>query len=156
MSPSASERLLLGGAVAPLVGWVVATFEGRDRERFLHSQLCSDVRGLAEGSSQLTALLDRSARVVAFGFLAKRRERIEMLMPADAAGAALAALESSVIADEVRIRLLETPSLQLALGAEAVRCMGELPVNSVLPTPGASAERALIARGAFSSTWVAW
>jgi folate-binding protein YgfZ len=136
VSPSASERLLLGGAAAPLTGWVVAAVDGRDRERFLHSQLSSDVRGLAEGSSQLTALLDRSARLVAFGFLAKRSDRIDLLAPAGAAGPALAALGSSVIADEVRIRILETPGLQLALGAEAVRRMGELPAGSVLPIAG--------------------
>jgi folate-binding protein YgfZ len=119
-----------------LTGWVVAIVEGRDRERFLHSQLSSDVRGLAEGSSQLTALLDRSARLVAFGFLAKRSERIDLLLPAEAAGPALAALQSSVIADEVRIRVLETPGLQLALGAEALRRMGGMPVDSVLPVAG--------------------
>jgi folate-binding protein YgfZ len=121
VSPSASDGLRLEGAAAPFDGWVVVAVEGRHRERFLHSQLTSDVRGLAEGSSQPTALLDRSARLQAFGFLLKRAGRIDLLLPVEAAPAAAAALEAGVVADDVALTVLETPPMRLALGAEAVR-----------------------------------
>ena len=87
VSRSLSDRLLLDGAWAPFDGWQLVCVEGRHRERFLHSQLTSDVRGLDVGSSQPTALLDRSARLQGFGLLLKRADLIELLMPSTAARA---------------------------------------------------------------------
>ena len=136
MSPSASDRLLLEAAAAPFPGWSVIAVEGRHRERFLHTQLSSDVRGLAVGASQPTALLDRSARLRAFGFLLKREQRLELLMPEAAAASARAALEASVIADDVALHPLQTPPMRLALGAEAVRRIGDPLRDDLFPVDG--------------------
>lgn len=136
MSPSTSERLLLEAVAAPFGGWVLIAVEGRHRERFLHSQLSSDVRSLGMGESQWTALLDRAARLQAFGLLLKREHHIELLLPAGAAPAALAALEASVIADDVSLRWVETPPMRLALGAEALRRIGNPPPGDLFPIAG--------------------
>jgi folate-binding protein YgfZ len=120
VSRSASDDLLLGGAVAPFEGWSVVSVKGLHRERFLNSQLTSDVGSLNVGASQMTALLDRSGRVQTFGFLLKREDEIVLLLPEDSAAAAVAMLESHVIADDVRFRFVETPPKLLVLGAEAV------------------------------------
>lgn len=110
--------------------------EGGQRERFLHSQLTSDVKGLLVGESQMTALLDRTGRLQAFGFLLKRPDRIDLLLPEAAAGAAQAILESHVIADDVTLRLVEINHLRLLLGAEAVRLAPEFEPESTFAIEG--------------------
>jgi len=129
---SASE-LLYGGAQISLAGWTLIEVGGRDRERFLHSQLTSDVKGLAPGASQMTALLDRSGRLQIFGFLLKRASRIELLVPDQPARAAVEALEAHVISDDVSFSLPEFSEPRLALGAEAVRLLGHIPSDRVFP-----------------------
>jgi folate-binding protein YgfZ len=99
----------------------VVAVEGRDRERFLQSQLSSDVRGLEVGASQQTAVLDRGGRILAFGFLYKRSDRIDLLLPEAAAMSAVRHLEAHVVADDVRTHIVNTPPMRIALGAEAVR-----------------------------------
>jgi folate-binding protein YgfZ len=91
--------------------------------RFLNSQLTSDVQGLGVGASQQTALLDRGGRLQAFGFLCKRTDRVELLLPTEIADSTVRRLEEHVIADDVTLTIVDTPRLQLALGAEAVRRM---------------------------------
>ena len=136
VSPSASDQLLFDGGETRLDGWVVVTAEGSHRERFLHSQLTSDVAGLRPGASQLTALLDRAGRLQVFGFLHKRPDRLDLLLPAAAADSAMAFLDRHIIADDVTLRRLETPLLKLLLGAEAVRLIPELPAESTFPIEG--------------------
>ncbi len=118
VSPSASESLLFDGGETRLDDCVVVAVEGGDRERFLHSQLTSDVGGLTSGRSQITALLDRAGRLQVFGFLHKRPERLDLLLPSAAAGNAIAFLEGHIIADDVSLRRIETGKLRLLLGAE--------------------------------------
>jgi folate-binding protein YgfZ len=136
VSPSASDRLLFEAGEARLEGWVVVAVEGGHRERFLHSQLTSDVEGLDEGASQMTALLDRTGRLQVFGFLHKRPDRIDLLLPETAAAPALEFLEGHIIADDVSLRVVETGDLTLLLGAEAVRLIAELPPGSTMPIEG--------------------
>ena len=136
VSPSASDRLLFEGGAARLDGWVVVAVEGGHRERFLHSQLTSDVKGLGEGASQMTAFLDRAGRLQAFGFLRKGPDRIDLLMPAEAAEPAMAFLEGHIIADHVSLRVIDTGKLNLLLGAEAIRLISEFPADSTLPIEG--------------------
>lgn len=136
MSPSASDQLLFEGGEARLDGWVVVAVEGGHRERFLHSQLTSDVRGLDRGASQMTALLDRAGRLQAFGFLHKLADRIDLLLPAAAAASAMSVLEDHIIADDVSLRLVETGELALLLGAEAVRLSSQLRPDSTFPIEG--------------------
>jgi folate-binding protein YgfZ len=110
--------------------------EGGHRERFLHRQLTSDVEGLEEGASQMTALLDRTGRLQVFGFLHKRPDGIDLLLPAAATAPALAFLEGHIIADDVSLRVVETGDLTLLLGAEAVRLIPELSAGSTMPIEG--------------------
>ena len=133
MNPSASEGLLFEGAQFSLAGWTLIEVGGRDRERFLHSQLTSDINGLALGASQMTALLDRTGRLQVFGFLLKRESRIELLVPDAPARAAVEALEAHVISDDVSFSFPGLPEPRLALGAEAVRLLGHRSSNQVFP-----------------------
>jgi folate-binding protein YgfZ len=48
----------------------------------------------------------------------------------------MAQLEKHVIADDVALRRIETPQLRLLLGAEAVRLMADLPVETTFPIQG--------------------
>jgi folate-binding protein YgfZ len=121
VSRSASDLLFFEGAQAPLPGWTLVVAKGRHAGRFLNSQLTSDVSGLAAGSSQQTALLDRGGRLQAFGFLHRRPDRFELILPSVTAAPAVGRLEEYVIADDVRFELVETADMRLALGAEAVR-----------------------------------
>ena len=121
VSRSVSDALLFDGGQAPLEGWTLVEVEGRDAVRFLHSQLTSDVRGLEPNTSQQTALLDRGGRLRAFGFLCRRADRIELLLPSEIADSTVRRLEKSVIADDVSLTVVDAPQMRLALGAEAVR-----------------------------------
>jgi folate-binding protein YgfZ len=84
----------------------------------------------------MTALLDRAGRLQAFGFLRKRPDRIDLLVPAAAAESAMSFLEAHIIADDVSLRLVDTGDLSLLLGAEAVRLIPELPAGSTMPIEG--------------------
>ena len=123
MSRSASDLLLFHGGQASLEGWTLVAVEGRDAERFLHTQLTSDVKGLAPGASRQTALLDRTGRLRAFGFLCRRADRVEILLPTEIAASTVHRLEENVIADDVTLKILDTRRPRLALGAEAMRLM---------------------------------
>ena len=133
MSRSASDHLLFEGAQIPLAGWTLIEVAGRDRERFLHSQLTSDVKGLAPGASQMTALLDRTGRLQVFGFILKRECRIELLIPEAPARSTIEALEAHVISDDVSFSVPEFSEPRLALGAEAVRLLARDPSDQTFP-----------------------
>jgi folate-binding protein YgfZ len=133
VNPSAFEHLLIEGAEAEFFGWTVVAVEGRHRERFLNSQLTSDVQNLAVDSSQPTALLDRSGRLRAHGYLLKREERIELLVPTVVAEVMIETLEAFVIADDVVLRTLETPAMRLVLGPEALRRAAGIPREERFP-----------------------
>jgi folate-binding protein YgfZ len=133
VSRSAFEQLALGAIQSSFEGWVVVDVSGKDRERFLISQLTSDVAGLEVGRSQLSALLDRSGRLQAFFFLAKHTDRMVLLVPTGAVEALADQLEANIIADDVRLSRRETGSLRLALGPEAVRFAAALPDDVVFP-----------------------
>jgi folate-binding protein YgfZ len=133
VSRSASERLLFLGAQAPLTGWTIVVARGRHAGRFLHSQLTSDVLGLAPGTSQQTALLDRGGRLKAFGFLHHRDDRFELLLPTAAVDPAVQSLEEHIIADDVVLEVIRSPRLRLALGAEAVRRASSAATQTCFP-----------------------
>jgi folate-binding Fe-S cluster repair protein YgfZ/Flp pilus assembly protein TadD len=128
VSPSASEpdpssehdRLRLEGGTAPLVGWALIEVRGRHRERYLSSQVTSDVDGLAVGSSQLSALLDRSGRLQTFFYLHKRQECVVLLLPSELVEATVDSLTANLIADQVELEMREPEPMWLALGPEAM------------------------------------
>ena len=119
VSRSPSEILALDGGTAPFHGWSLVEVRGRHRERFLASQVTSDVDGLAEGDSQLSALLDRSGRLQAFFFVRKRSEAIDLLVPDELTDRCVARFESHIIADDVQLRRRDVGPLRLALGPAA-------------------------------------
>ena len=110
----------LDGAVTDFPGWALIEVTGSHRERFLGTQVTSDVDGLAVGESQLSALLDRTGRLQAFFFLCKRDDLIELLVPEAVADHCVEKLEAHVIADDVIIRRREVGPMRLALGPIAV------------------------------------
>jgi folate-binding protein YgfZ len=93
---------------------------GSHRERFLASQVVSDVVGLAIGESQLSALLNRSGRLQAFFFLCKRAEVVSLLVPDELVDTVIQRLEDHIIADDVSIFRCDTGPMRLALGPAAV------------------------------------
>ena len=151
MSRSASDHLLFEGAQIPLAGWTLIEVAGRDRERFLHSQLTSDVKGLAPGASQMTALLDRTGRLQVFGFILKRECRIELLIPDAPARAAVEALEAHVISDDVGFSVAEFSEPRLVLGAEAVRLLARDPSDQTFPVES-WASRGFVAWGGLGTS----
>jgi folate-binding protein YgfZ len=133
VSPSVSEQLRIEAIQAPLEDWSIIDVFGSHRERFLHSQLSSDVSGLDDGRSQISALLDRSGRLQAYFYLLKRNDRIELLVPADAAAALREQLKAHIIADDVTIGSRSPGSMRICLGPEALRAHDRLPVEEVFP-----------------------
>jgi folate-binding protein YgfZ len=115
---------------------VVVGVMGRHRERFLQSQVTSDVAGLADGGSQLSSLLDPSGRLQGFFFLRKQRERIDLLMPEEAVETCIEQLQGRVIADDVRFERLSTPPVRLCLGPAAVAAGSALDRDRVFPVAG--------------------
>lgn len=121
MSPFPSDDAV----IADLPGWSLVAITGRDRERFLASQVTSDVAGLTLGDSQLSALLDRSGRLQSFFFVCKRAESLELLVPDEVVEPCLERLAGHVIADDVEISRRETGPMRIALGPSAAATVGE-------------------------------
>lgn len=132
-SPSAFDRLRLEGGQAPFPGWGRLEVRGRHRERFLHSQVTSDVRGLPHGQSQLSSLLDSHGRLQAFFLVLKREESLVLLVPAELIEVVAAELGDRVIGDDVEVLELAPRRMRLMLGPEAVRLRAGLPPEEVFP-----------------------
>lgn len=93
---------------------------GADRERFLHSQLTSDVRGLESGRAEPSALLDGSGRLVAFFLLGRRDDALVLVVPHDAVEPLVESLTSRIIADDVELHRADDRAPWVALGPAAV------------------------------------
>jgi folate-binding protein YgfZ len=91
------------------------------------------VRSLDVDSSQQTALLDRSGRIQAFGYLCRQRKRFDLLLPTEVAEATIRLLEEHIIADDVTFERAEVRPMNLALGAEAVRRLVADPSDARFP-----------------------
>jgi folate-binding protein YgfZ len=133
VNPSAFDALSTDGVTASFPGWSLIEVTGRHRERFLGSQVTSDVSGLAEGESQLSALLDRSGRLQAFFFLRKRSDAIDLLVPNEIAAHCLERFESHIIADDVELALRDVGEMRLALGPAAI---AKPPAEDCFPVTG--------------------
>lgn len=136
MSRSASELLRHEAAQAAFPGWRLLEVTGRDRERFLHSQLSSDLRALAVGGGQLSTLLDASGRLQAFFFVHKLAEAVRLLVPAAAARHAVEQLSARVVADEVEIAGIETGPMRLVLGPASAERATLIPAGQRFPVAG--------------------
>jgi folate-binding protein YgfZ len=109
---------------------------GRHRERFLHSQVTSDVRALAPGEAQLSALLDAGGRLRAYFFLHKREDSIVLLVPEDVADSTVAQLSDHIIADDVAVVRRQVPEMRLVLGPESARLRGRVAADEQIPIDG--------------------
>ena len=116
-------------------GWSVVAVTGGDRERFLQSQLTSNVRDLAPGTGQLSALLDGSGRLTAFFVLGRLPDRHVIAVPEAAHAVLLASLESRIIADDVELQPVAGDGVWLALGPAAVAREGFDGSADVLAVP---------------------
>jgi folate-binding protein YgfZ len=125
--------LELDAGVADLPGWALIEIAGSHRERFIASQVTSDVAGLDVGKSQLSALLDRSGRLQAFFFVHKRERSLELLVPDTAAEACVERLKDHVIADDVAITRRKVGAMRLALGPAAAAAA---PADDRFPVAG--------------------
>jgi len=130
------EHLELDGVVGPFPGWTIIEVTGSHRDRFLSSQVTSDLKGLADGESQLSALLDRSGRLQAFFFLRKNPESIDLLVPEAVAEYCVDKLEAHVIADDVTVRVREAGPMRLVLGPGAVAMADEMGEDECFPVAG--------------------
>jgi len=135
-SRSTSERLRLEGGQTILEGWALVRVDGRHSERFLHSQLTSDVVGQESGTSRLSALLDGSGRVQSFFYVARYDDHLLLLVPEVIVVATVQRLESHVIADDVRLRLQPVGRMWLALGPEAAKMQEALASETLFPVEG--------------------
>jgi folate-binding protein YgfZ len=131
-----AQTLELDGCVAAFPGWALIEITGRHRERFLSSQVTSDLTTLPEGESQLSALLDRTGRVQAFFFLRRRPDCVDLLVPRETAEHCVGNLEAHVIADDVVIERREVGPMRLALGPAAVVMAAELSDEEWMPVAG--------------------
>lgn len=136
MSPSASDVVELDGGIADFPGWFLLEITGRHRERFLSTQVTSNLSALADGASQLSALLDRTGHLQAMFFLCKRAETIELLVPAVVADHCRSRLETNIIADDVAIAHRDVGPMRLALGPAAVAMADDGPDHEVFPVAG--------------------
>ncbi len=133
---SASEAIGLDAVVADFPGWALIEVTGSHRERFLSSQVTSDLRSLAAGDSQLSALLDRSGRTQAYFYLRKNAQSIDLLVPEAVARHCVERLESHVIADDVAIRGRDVGPMRLLLGPAAVAMADAIGEDGCFPVAG--------------------
>lgn len=136
MRASASEAIGLDGAVADLPGWVLIEVTGSHRERYLGSQVTSDLTALTEGGSQLSALLDRTGRLQACFFLRRGADAIDLLVPEAVAAHCIDKLESHVIADDVTIRVRDVGPMRLVLGPAAAAMVDDMGEDECFPLAG--------------------
>jgi len=113
---------------------VLAT--GRDRERYLHSQVTSDVRSLQAGESHLSSLLDRSGRLRSMFFVHKAEDEIRLLVPTEAVDATVEGLSENLVADDVVLDVVATGPMTLILGPAAVASPGGEPAAAGIPIQG--------------------
>ena len=126
----------LDGCVAPFPGWKIIEVTGSHRERFLSSQVTSDLSTLGEGESRLSALLDRTGRLQAFFFIRKRADAVELLIPEAVADHCVERLEAHVIADDVAIERRDVGPMRLALGPMAVSLADQRLDDEIFPVSG--------------------
>jgi folate-binding protein YgfZ len=132
-SRSPYDTLRIAGLIAPFPCWSPVRVTGSDRERFLHSQVTADVRGLAVGTTTLSALLDMSGRLQAFFLLQRRADDLLLLVPDAAVDSLLERLEHHIIADDVTLERPAFGPLRLALGPEALRLGNRLDADLNMP-----------------------
>lgn len=99
---------------------------GEDRQRFLHSQLTSDVRALEEGETQISALLDASGRLRSVLYVNRRADAHLLLVPAERLPVVRGDLQAKIIADDVEVEVLAVGEMRLALGPRALHAMPEV------------------------------
>jgi len=100
----------------PLFDWRLIEVQGRDSERFLASQLTSDVRALEVGASQPSALLDRTGRLQAMLFVQRTSTGYRLLVPRECTGAFLDHVDRFVIGDDVQVSTPSVSDMRLTLG----------------------------------------
>lgn len=136
-----------------LPGFGFVNVEGPDAGRFLQSQLSSDLRTLADGDGQWSALLNPQGRVIVFfGLCRLAEQRYRMLMPTHAVDATISHLRRFQLRSKLRLDPDPTPAGGgwVAAGpapagslVTASRWFGEVPSGAREPDPEALARWAL-------------
>ena len=99
--PNAVRDPVKDGVVAFVPGSRVLVVGGADRLRFLHAITAADVQGLAPGDGVFGALTDDRGHPVSSFHLYVLPEAVLLELPSGHAGAAHAALDRLIIADDV-------------------------------------------------------
>jgi len=101
------ETLRAGAALfdASLRAWV--RMRGEDRVDFLQGMVSNDVRALGPGAQVYAALLTQQGRVVSDLRIHAAADHFLLDLPAHVAGAAIAALEKYIVADDVELEPVE-------------------------------------------------
>jgi folate-binding protein YgfZ len=136
VSRSTSDAIRFAAVRAPFDGWTVVEVAGRHRERYLQSQLTSDLRQVAVGGSQLSALLDASGRLQGFFHLTRLADAVRLLVPDGAVEGSVAGLEANVVADDVHVRVLDVGPMTLVLGPAAEQLRRSLSPHDCFPVNG--------------------
>lgn len=94
------------GAIFELPSHQLIEVIGKDAERFLHSQTTSDVKSLPDSGSQMSALLDRKAHVLALFDIYKQGEKFFLVSDNNQADAIIKQLDAFRFADKVEFKIL--------------------------------------------------
>jgi folate-binding protein YgfZ len=134
----------LAAARAPFDGWTLVVVSGRHSERYLQSQLTSDLGQLPDGGSQLSAVLDATGRIRGFFHLNRHDGAFRMLVPDGAVESALDGLETNVVSDDVRFEPLDVGPMTLVLGPAAEQIRLSRPATSSMPISGYGAPAVVV------------
>ncbi len=93
--------------IISLESWSLIEIFGADTERFLQGQLTNDLDELNGESSQLTARVDRSGKIVSYGYLSKGESKYYYSCPSILADKLIEDLEKFIIMDDVTLQKLE-------------------------------------------------
>lgn len=93
------------GAMFALPSHQLVEVVGKDAERFLHSQTTSDVKGMNAFGSQMSALLDRKAHVLAIFDIYKDADKFLIVSDNNQADAIINQLDAFRFADKVDFKI---------------------------------------------------
>lgn len=118
------ETLRERGGFCRLDGWGMIEVTGQDAERFLMAQTTNDVKALAEGDGQLSAILDRKAHVKALFTLYRQTSSFSIVAESVQIKTILEHLDQFRFADKVEFRNLSSEGIFfLVQGPESRRLL---------------------------------
>lgn len=103
---STNTGLRTTGAIFALPDYAIVEVNGKDAERFLHSQTTNDVKGMKEFDGQMSALLDRKAHVISLFDVFRYNEKYFLLISNNQCEKVITQLDTFRFADKVEFERL--------------------------------------------------